>query len=429
MNLTVNHLIMLKEFRIQLIKTNHILLIVLIAVGCKQIESNFDVDTALTRYNLVYDANTGHDLYHSNWMRKGTIYGNRATDSCLVVIINKKGDTILTHLDKGIQPWYLARMMKVGNVNFVIKRDFRYVESDTTNAYYNTPSVAVEDSYNDIDYPMDSYFRLDSINRKLELIKPVSKTEVLKKIKEKFNFKENVKILASTNKYTYIAKDTLNDSQVYYQINTTYVPKKRNSDWVLEPTISSKFADLYKMGIYRNNISSNIEKFGNTLVKISIDSIGQNVSKYDLYLKSYSKFFCDTVKYKRCRNKVVKLEVIVHERTKKNKTFIKTFINNSIFENQSFNMFKYKNADYFIGVLPSTEDRIYKNSLFRLDTINWKLDQVEKFDKKRDINFKLYKKHKSALVSGDAKNEVSNFLEAYEIVKVGNRYKLIGSND
>lgn len=361
-------------------------------------------------------------------MRKGTIYGNRATDSCLVIIINRKGDTILTHLDKGIEPWFMARMIKVGSDNFVIKRDFRYVETDTTNTYYSPLSRAVEDSYNDIDYPMDSYYRLDSVNKKLEQLKPVSKTEVLKKINKKFHFKENIKVLASTNKYTYIAKDTLNESQVYYQINTTYIPQKRNSEWVLKSNIFSGLANVHKLGIYKNNVTISTKSLANSFVNIPINLLGQKANGYSIYLKYYSKFLCDTKINKRCLNEFVRLEVVLREETKKSDKVIETFTNDTLFENQPFEMFKYKYGDYFIGVLPEIGTE-YKESIFRLDTINWKLDRVKSFNKKVDSKFTRYKKDKNSLISGVVSQYMATFLEQYEIVKVGDSYKLMGGYD
>jgi hypothetical protein len=77
-----------------------------------------------------------------------------------------------------------------------------------------------------------------------------------------------------------------------------------------------------------------------------------------------------------------------------------------------------------LGVLPSV-DKEYKLSLFRLDTINWKLEQVQKFDRKKYLIFERYEKGKSSLISGDTSAEMSTFLDEYEIVKVKRSYKLI----
>lgn len=415
---------MLKEFQIRMIKQLIVIIfILLIAVGCKDRYTVFDAADAISKYELTIE--DGYDLKNTNWKRNGKIYGNKKTDSCLIVLINKKGDTILTHLDKGIESWYISKTIKVNKEYFVIKRDFPYVEMDSTKPDYNPSKATVAFySYNDIDYPMDHFYRLDSVNKKLEVVKLISKPEIEKKIKKIFHFKEKIKILASTNKYTYIAKDTLRDSQVYYQINTTYVPQKKENGWILEPNISTKFADVYKMGVYKNNITSSSEWLGNTFARVSIDSLGQNIRRYDIYLKYYTKFSCNTEKYNYCHDSFVKLEIILRDKKKNERKNLETFTSDTFFKNQNFNMFKYKNGEYFIGVLPKI-DKEYKLSLFRLDTINWKLEQLEKFDRKKDIIFERYEKGKNFLISGNTSAEMATFLNEYEIVKAQDSYKLI----
>lgn len=398
---------------------------IVVFVSCKNNNNDLNVNSIINKYNL--DLNSGYNLKNTNWKRNGKIYGNKKTDSCLIVLINKKGDTILTHLDKGIESWYPAKMIKTGNEFFVIKRDFPYVEMDSTKPDYNPSKSAMAFySYNDIDYPMDHYYRLDTINKKLEVVKLISKLEIEKRIKEKFHFKEKIKILASTNKYTYISKDTLRNSQVYYQINTAYVPQKKENKWMLEPNISTRFADVYKMRIYKNNVTIRTESLADSFVNIPIDSPEEETGIYSINLKYYSKFLCNAKINKRCLDEFVKLEVVLRNETKKRDKVIQTFMDNTFFENQPFEIFKYKYGDYFIGVLPESGTD-YQESLFRLDTINWKLDQVKCFNKKTDLKFMRYRKHENSLISADLSDYMSNFLKEFEIVKTDSGYRLINN--
>ena len=181
---------MLQELQAEMIKSYKIsILFFLIAIGCAKNASDLDVKTVLIKYQLSLD--NSYDFSNINWNCK--MYTNRNTDSCLIILINKKGDTILTHLDKGIESWYRFKLTKIDKQDFIIKRDFPYIEMDSTKPDYN-PKESY--SYNDIDYPMDHYYRLDSINKKLEVVKLISKLEIEKRIKEKFHFKEKIKILA-----------------------------------------------------------------------------------------------------------------------------------------------------------------------------------------------------------------------------------------
>jgi hypothetical protein len=404
-------------------KNKLIILCFLIVFSCKKNTRNLNLKETIIKYHL--DLNSGYDLQNTNWKRNGKIYANKVSDSCLIILINKKGDTILTHLDKGIESWYLAKMIKTGKEIFVIRREYTPVELDSTKANYKSLSEAkVNYSYNDIDYPMDSYYRLDTINKKLEVVKLISKLEIEKKIKEKFHFKEKIKILASTNKYTYIAKDTLKDSQVYYQINTTYAPQKKENKWMLEPSVSTKSSDVYKMGIYKNNLTMHTESLADSFVNIPIDSLEDGTGRYSINLKYYLKFSCNTKINKRCLDEFVKLEVVLRNEAKKKDKVIQTFTDNTFFENQPFEIFKYKYGDYFIGVLPESGTD-YQESIFRLDTINWKLDQVKHFNKKTDLKFTRYKRYKNSFISGDVKGYMTTFLEEYEIVKVKDGYRLI----
>ena len=406
---------MIKPFQI-------IILFFFITAGCKRHASTLDVNATIIKYHL--DLKSGYyDLEHSNWNRNGKIYANRITDSCMIILINKKGDTILTQLDKGIESWYPAKMIKTGSGCFVIRRDFTAVEHDSTATDYKPNQAQQEYSYNDIDYPIDHYYRLDSINKKLYPVRLVSNAEIAKIIKDKFHIKENIKVLASSNTYTYIAKDTLDGSQVYYEIATAYTPQKKDVQWEVAP---SDLNNMHKMGIYKNNITASKEWLGNTFATVSADTLGQNVRRYDVYLKEYTKFSCDTKRYPYCHNEFIKLEVVLQDKTKKEKIIVETFTDDTFFENQNFHMFKYKNADYFIGVLPDSESgKEYHQSLFQLDTVNWRLNRVLAYDKKADLNFTRYKKGRDALISGDAMRKMTTFLGAYEIVKVNEGYRLI----
>jgi hypothetical protein len=406
----------------KIIKVVSFIVFVFFAACCKKNNATLDVNKIILKYHLDLE-NGFYNLEGTSWKRNGKIYANKAIDSSLIILINKKGDTILTSFNKGIEQWYASKTMKIDNEYFVIKRDYKYVELDSTKSDY-MPRQETQGYYlyDEIDNQTNSYYRLDSVNRKLDPIKLISKAEILKKIKEKFHFKEKVSILASSNKYTFIAKDTLKGSQVYYQINTDYVPYKKDGVWVLEPKFHKGLANVYKMGLYNNNVKLSKEDLGYTLFQIANDTIGRKEYKYHIYLKFYSKFSCEIGKYKRCEDEFVKVEVILQDTTKNEERIIETFTDYSFFENHNFNMFKYKNGDYFMGALPEIE---YRESIFRLDTINWKLDKVKRFNRKSDLNYTRYKRDKGSLISGDVRGEMSTFLQKYEIVKVKDGYRLI----
>lgn len=407
-------------------KYKYIILLVLVSLitNCKKSKNVLNVNATIIKYNL--DLDTGHyDLKYSSWNRDGQIYINKETDSCLIILKNKKGDTILTHFDKGIDPWFNAKMIKIDRECFIIKRYYEPLELDSTVTDYIPLDKAKGDySYDNIDLPMDIYYILDSVNKKLKPVKPVSRKEVLKKINAKFHFKENIKILASTNKYTYIAKDTIEDSQVYYRINTIYVPQKNNTEWALIPTVFSGLANVNKLGVYKNNFTIHTESLVNSFFDIPNDNLRQKAGSYSINLKYYLKFSCDTKINKRCENEFVKLEVVIRNETEKSDKVIETFTNDSFFENQPFNLFKYRYGDYFIGVLPETIEQ-YKESIFRLDTINWKLNQVKSFNKKTDLKFTHYRKNNKPIISEEMPDDMSSFLMKFEIVKVGDNYKLM----
>jgi hypothetical protein len=318
--------------------------IVIVFVSCKNNNNDFNVNSTINKYNL--DLNSGYNL-KIQIGKETERYGNKKTDSCLIVLINKKGDTILTHLDKGIESWYPARMIKTESEYFVIKGEFNPVQLDSTKPDYKPLSEATGDySYNDTDYPMNNYYVIDTINKDLKKIKLVSKSELIKRNKGKFNF-SGTNIIASSNRFIYLAKDTLKGYQIYYQVNTKYELEKRGTTFVLFPNLSSNSEDIFKIGLYKNNQNISTQYLGNTQILISQDSIGHNVNKYAVLLRFYSRFFCDSINYKYCHDEFEKLDVVLCQRGKKEQVIMKTFTSNSFFKDKRFNMFKYKNADYF----------------------------------------------------------------------------------
>jgi hypothetical protein len=394
------------------------LLLVVGIISCSK-EESINVNELLAKHKLERCQEC--DFKYSSWKRNGCIYANKKTDSCLIVLMNKKGDTILTHFDSGIASWYLATTEKKYNNYFVKKTNFGktiydYL-SDSTQLSMNLSKI-------DVDYPMDSYYQIDTISKKLIKIAVLNDVELEKRLENQFSFLEKCTILALSNHSTYVAKDTLDDKKVYYQINTKYQINKDKNNFVLVPYFSNY---IHKMGVYTNNCTSSKEKLGSTFVTISVDSIGQKTSRFDIYLNYYSQFKCGSKKYNYCFDDFVKLEVIAKDRIKVGEKIMMTFYDNTFFENDNFNMIKYKNGDYFIGVLPTVEKE-YNGGIFRLDTINWTLQKVTKFNKKTDVNYIKYKKVNSSYITGNTQNKVADFLEEYEIVKVGKNYKLITPN-
>ena len=403
---------------IKFIKVILLIFLFAIVINCR-LKNNADtVGEIITRYHLQNYPYGNKDItIETSFLITRKLYINKTYDKYLLVLINKKGDTILSHLGKGVAEIFCSKIFKQKGAYLLEKRSFGKTNYDSVGKILN-----FLDDYH-IDYPMNNYYMVDTINKDLKKIDLVSKPELIERNKGKFNFSVT-NVIALTNRFIYLAKDTLKNYQIYYQIKTKYELEKRDNTFVLFPNLSPNSEDILKIGLYKNNQNISIQHLGNTQTLISQDSIGHNVNKYTVLLRFYSRFLCDSINYQYCQDRFEKLDVMLYQRGKKEQKVIKTFTNDYFFKDERFNMFKYKNGDYFLGVLPAI-DKEYKFSLFRLDTINWKMEQVRKFDRKKDLVFERYENGKSSLISGDTSGEMSTFLDEYEIVKVGNGFKLI----
>jgi len=342
----------------------NILLIVFFIVthftACKR--ETLHTDEIIRKHNFTFYPYW--DSEQTPFRRNAFIYANQKTDSCMLVLKNKKGDTILCHLDKSIVNITSLHYQKMHNDWIIIKRDYGKTTYDSTRNWGGAIGGSASDRF-----PLDAYYTIDREKKELKKINLIGKKEFLNKIASKFTYLKNCTIAALDDATTYVFKDTLNDRQVLYQIATKYVVKYIDRKYVVEP----KFAQSSRNGIFKKKVF--IEKGGNTMHFGEKIFYGKNSwdfnFRYEIDNRKYYKFKSQIKKYNNLPGiEVFKTEIIVYDWKNKTTTIVKNFPKDSLFEDYGFDFQKQPNGKIYAGI--NTGDDSY-DFYYELDTIRWML--------------------------------------------------------
>lgn len=309
------------------------------------------------------------DSESTPFRKNALIYANKKTDSCLLILKNKEGDTILCHLDKSIINMTQLQYKKHNKDWIVIKRDYgkTIFQLDSIGDWYG--SIGGSNSNR---LPLDTYYTIDREKKEFKKIKPTSKKEFLNKIATTFSHLKKCTVVVLDNTTTYVFKDTLNNKQVLYQLETKYNPIYREGKYVVQP----EFGKAYSNGIYQNRIiiseDMDYSGFGE---KIYYGSPGQYEFRYRMVSKKYFRFKAHVKNYGNSPgNEIFKTEIFVEDLKNKTLKMIKDFPKDSLFENNNFVVGKHRTGKIYVGIdgPDHTSEFIYE-----LDTIHWKLYKLK----------------------------------------------------
>ncbi len=330
--------------------------------ACKK--ENLRTDEIIRKYNLTYYPYW--DSEKTPFRKNATLYANKETDSCLLILLNKKGDTILSHLDKSIITMTQLQYEKKQKDWIVTKRDYgkTIFEMDSVGDWYG----AIGGS-NSNRFPLNTYYTIERGKMELKKIEPISKKEFLNKIAAKFGYLKNCTIAAVEDATTYVFKDTLNDKQVLYQLETKYVVKHIDGNYVVEPI----FEQSSRNGIFKKKVF--FEKGGNTMHFGKKIFYGKNSwdfnFRYEIDDRKYYQFKNHIKKYNNLPGiEVFKTEIIVYDWKNKTTKIVKNFPKDSLFEDYSFGFQKQPNGKVYAGI--NIGDDSY-DFYYELDTIRWML--------------------------------------------------------
>ena len=310
------------------------------------------------------------DSENTPFRKNATLYANRETDSCLLILQNKEGDTILCHLDKSIVTMTLLQYKKHRKDWIVIKRDYgkTIFQLDSIGDWYGSIGGS---NFNM--FPLDTYYTIDREKKEFKKIKSICKKEFLNKIATTFNHLKNCTIAVLDNTATYVFKDTLNDKQVLYQLETKYNPIYKEGKYVVQP----EFGKAYFNGIYKNRIA--VEQ--NTIYiyfgeKVYYgNSPWQSEFRYRMVSKKYFKFKAHVKNYKNAPgNEIFKTEILMEDLKNKTLKIIKDFPKDSLFENNNFVVGKHRSGKMYVGIGGPDHSSEF---IYELDTIHWKLTKLK----------------------------------------------------
>jgi len=392
---------------------------------------NTEINNIIRKYKL-------HPPYRTPGYRDGNyasffVEQYSRTDTCLYILKNSQNDILFFQLGSGIGNYYYhAHIVKLNNDYFFLFRDFGRTKYKTT--IYSTmlfPDFTMTEpdvpSYYKIDDQV-KLFKIDTVEYNPIQVNRISDLEIINLVKDEFNLRGNFYMVHSPLEFPgegynagvihtliTIAKDTLEEYQVYYQIKGVFEPRKIGEYFKLFPV----FNNIYRQGIFKDNISYLEYHIGWTY--------------HSLISKSYYDYLrpCGTLlSYEHIRTE------IIHRRDSLEK-ILAVLKNEDIFYESNdpppyatdiiVGIFRYFNGEYFVTVNPEQVVVGEFPPIFHLDTINWVLNKIEKFDTSVDKKYSnLPKKNTiNSLIDGIMDWEERLFFESFEIVKVDNEYKLL----
>ena len=331
--------------------------------ACKK--ETLDTDKIIRKHNFTFYPYW--DSKQTPFRINASIYANQKTDSCMLVLKNKEGDTILCHLDKSIVNITSLQYQKMRNDWIVIKRDFGKTTYDSTGEWGGPIGGNASDRFS-----LDEYYTIDRKKKELKKINLISTKEFLNKIAAKYNNLKKCTLAAFDNNTTYVFKDTLNNMQIQYQLETKYDVKYANGCYIVEPT----FESVSKNGLFKNRIycekHNNYYYFGEKVYHG--ENTWQFEFRYKINSRKYYKFQARRNNYTKAPGlELFKAEIVVNDCKNKTTKIIKDFPKDSLFENYNFVFEKQQNGKIYVGINgPDHSSALF----YKLDTIHWKLTKL-----------------------------------------------------
>lgn len=314
-------------------------------------------------------------IYYPYWdsestpfRRNASIYVNKETDSCMLILQNKQGDTILCHLDKSLVNMTNLQYEKNHNDWVIKKRDFGKTTYDSIGDW---TSIAGRDFQR---FPLDGYYTIDKKKKELNKIKYINKKKFLDKISSKFSFLKNCTLAGLDQSTTYVFKDTLNDKQVLHQLETEYKVEFTNGEYAVVPI----FGHSSTNGIFKNRIlcenDYNRMCFGE---KVFYGKNNWDFNfRYDIIFRKYYKFKTKVKKHNNLPGvEIFRTEMAVYDWKEKQERIIKIFQKDSLFEYTHLGVALQKNGKYYVG--EEYPGYTFGDFYYELDTIRWKLTKLK----------------------------------------------------
>lgn len=396
-----------------------VLWIILLIYSCSRSHNeSINVAETIYKYNLHYKTVPAGDAIdnslHGDGVLFGTIHYNKVTDSCLYILKNFKNDTLLIHLDRGLDNYQNSVVVRKKNNYFFLFRNFEKTAKNIT----TTPNI--NESYRMDDYV--KFFKIDTINRNMTQIKRISDSEIIDGITKYFNLQGDFHMvhppLEGIERFDYskintlitIAKDTLDNYQSYYMLSPVFEPQKKGKNFELLPI----FNNINYVGVFKNNISYWEENIGNTK-EASI--------KYKYYY-----YYLDPIDSSYSRpKKLNKIEIISYYNNKEIviTTLKEEQLNTGVISGFRPDLFTYQEEYFFTPFLPYVDEFMESfPRLYHLDTIDWTFSRVIPL-KNQGKRYQTKDANSIKMISGDLKKRVSLFNERYKIIKINNEFRLI----
>lgn len=342
------------------------MLSLLLLFGCKK--EYLHCDDIIRKHRLTYFSDW--DSEGTPFKKNASLYVNKATDSCLLILKNEKGDTLLCHEDNSIINAVLLRY-KVDHNNWIV------IRSDYGRTAYGDSLGGIEydqHGYSPERYSLDGYYKINRETKKLEKINLVGEREFLERFGKKYKYLSDAKIAGLENGDTYVFKDTLDGKQVLYQMETKYKLVYDDGGYVVEPT----FGRPNKIAIYTNGMR--MERVSDTYYMGEKLFYGKEKwefkNRYEVVAKRYYKFKGHKKKMRSLAGDVVyKTEMVVNDLKNKTSRIIATFGKDKLLDDLPMVIAKQRGGKIYVGVDTQMDHEVAY--YFELDTVSWRLKELK----------------------------------------------------
>jgi sRNA-binding regulator protein Hfq len=386
-------------------------------VNCRGAEE-ISVKKLIAQYELksLGDYEGGKRL-ENKWFSKdssilSTLYENRENNHFLYIAQNRFKDTIFKFFDSTVYNLKIRKVLKHKGNYFVAFWNPPLGEYQGHDPLPNSRNIVFEDLYSE---DVLSLYHIDSTSNQLTQIPKPPLPSLANTFQNSLKVEGNFSPIKSGSKIR-LVKDTLQNNKMVYSADVGLEIKENKTGYGLQPY----FFNTSKLQLNKNSVEIYQEPFLNSS---DLNGIVKYYYAYDTLFNNNGYSRLDFVfRHNNDEHTIsTSLDELFNEENFGNK-----YLDNTT--SLIIEPFQYVNGEYFLRISQDSDITDYPSypKIYHLDTVNWEIKSVLPLEKAKDGRYaKLNKTKDVEILSLVNSSDLRFVLENFEIVMVGQEYKLL----